>query len=379
MLPYGRHAVSDDDVRAVNEVLLGPWLTTGPSVERFEADLRRTIGCEHAVAVNSGTAALHCALAALGIGPGDEVIVPALTFVATANAVLYVGATPVFAEIDARSLAIDAADVARKIGSRTRAVVVVHYAGAAMDLSAVERACEHAVLVEDAAHALGARRAGKVVGERSRCATFSFHPVKHVTTTEGGAVVTSSADLAERARRFRNHGLSTDVQARERSRTWRAEMVELGFNYRLSDVAAALGSSQLHRLGQGLYRRRRIARRYIDELERIPQLEIPEHGDPDEHAWHLFPVLIHPERLRVTRDGLIEALRAENIGATLHYPAVHLQPYYKQRFGTSAGMLPVTEDVCARILTLPIFPAMTDEDVDNVVEAVDSVVRWASH
>lgn len=379
MLPYGRHAVSDEDVRAVDEVLRGPWLTTGPHIERFEAGLRTTIGCDHAVAVNSGTAALHCALASLGIGPGDEVIVPALTFVASANAVLYVGATPVFAEVDPRSLMLDALDVERKISPRTRGVIVVHYAGSAVDKGTFERMLDRRVaLIEDAAHALGARQKGEPVGARSLCATFSFHPVKHITTTEGGAIVTSSADLAERARRFRNHGLSTDVQTRERSRAWRSEMVDLGFNYRLSDIAAALGTSQLRRLPEGLARRRQIAEYYLDRFGQMSQLEIPDHGDPGDHAWHLFPILIRRGDLRVTRDAFVEALRAENIGATLHYPAVHLQPYYRRRFGTAPGMLPVTEDVCDRILTLPLFPAMTDADVDTVVEAVRSIVSWAS-
>jgi len=377
-LPYGRHHVTDEDVRAVESVLRGDWLTTGPAVEAFESALRQVTKAAHAVAVSSGTAALHVACATLDLRPDDEVIVPSLTFAATANAVVYCGGTPVFAEIDPQTLCLDPRDVARRVTARTRAIMTVHYAGLAESLRALSAvAAAHRVpLIEDAAHALGAADDGKRVGGASDLATFSFHPVKHATTGEGGAVTTTSDETAARMRRLRNHGLDTDVRSRERKNTWRYEMVELGWNYRLSDVGAALGTSQLTRLDGVLARRRQLARGYITAFADADAVAVQRVADPDSHAWHIFPILLQLDRLRIDRDAFVTALRAEGIGANVHYAPTHLQPYYRSRFGHRAGVLPITEGVCARLVTLPLFPEMTERDQSDVVSAVRKLLTW---
>jgi perosamine synthetase len=364
-------------VEAVTAVLRSDWLTTGPAVDRFEATLRDVVGAREVVAVNSGTAALHAACATLDLRPGDEVILPSLTFAASANAVAYVGATPVFAEVDRRTFLLDPSDVERRISDRTRAIMVVHYAGLAADLDRfASLARRHgAVLVEDAAHALGAKHRSAAVGANAELAAFSFHPVKHVTTGEGGAIATRSRERAARMRRFRNHGLSADARTREARGTWQYDLVELGFNYRLSDIGAALGTSQAARLDGILGRRRELARRYRALLRDVPELLPQQVDDMDGHAWHLFPVLVG-DGLRIGRDEFVRALRAERIHANVHYAPVHLFSVYQERFGCRAGSLPVTEDVCARIMTLPLFPAMSDEDLLSVVEAVRRIAAF---
>ncbi len=378
MLPYGRHVVEEADIQAVGKVLRGDWLTTGPTIEAFERAIADVTGAANVVAVSSGTAALHAAVVALDLRPGDEVIVPSLTFVATANAVLYCQGRPVFAEVSPATLTVDPHDVRRRVTSRTRAIISVHYAGLGADQRSLDAiAVQHGLrVVEDAAHALGARTDGAPIGSRSDLAVFSFHPVKHITTFEGGAVAARSPLDAERLRRFRNHGISKDLRARERERTWQYEMVELGFNYRLSDVGAAMGLSQLRRIGENLARRRSLARGYRRELAGVDELELQQVDRVDEHAWHIFPVLLRLECLRVDRDAVVRALRADNIGANVHYAPVHLQPYYRRQLGTARGDLPVTEAVSERLITLPLFAGMTDADLLDVVVALKRILRW---
>lgn len=377
-LPYGRQTVTAEDIRAVEEVLRGDWLTTGPAVDRFEAALSDAIGASDVVVVSSGTAALHLACATLDLAPGDEVILPSLTFAASANAIEYCGGTPVFAEVAQDTLCLDPVDVERRLTERTRAVMTVHYAGLPANLPELRAltGSRGIPLLEDAAHALGARDGEALVGARSHLATFSFHPVKHVTTAEGGAIATNAPELARRLRRLRNHGLDTDVRARERASTWRYEMVELGWNYRLSDVGAALGASQLRRLGSGLARRRELARAYFEAFRNTDAIELPRVAEPDGHAWHIFPILLGAGHLRIDRDAFVTALRAEHIGANVHYAPTHLQPYYRGRYGHRPGELPITEDVCARLVTLPLYPAMSDADLADVVSAVSKLVAW---
>lgn len=376
-LPYGRHTVTEADIDAVTAVLRGDWLTTGPTIELFEATLRGAIGAAHVVAVSSGTAALHAACATLDLRPGDEVIVPALTFAASANAVLYVGGTPVFAEIDPRTFLLDPRDVAGRITARTRAIMPVHYAGLPPDLAAYEALArdQGIVILEDAAHALGATRGREAVGASSELATLSFHPVKHVTTGEGGAIATRSAARADRMRRFRNHGLSSDTRGRESRGIWDYDLLELGFNYRLTDMGAALGISQLARLDQALRRRRALARMYLEQLADVPEIVPQEVDDIDGHAWHIFSVLVG-DGLRIDRDAFVRALRAERILANVHYAPVHLLRVYRERLGGRPGMLPVTERICSRILTLPLYPAMTDDDVASVIRAIRRIVDF---
>ena len=376
-LPYARHAVADEDVQAVAAVLGSDWLTTGPRVEAFERAVASFVTAKHAVAVNSGTAALHCAVFAARVGAGDEVITSPMTFVASANAILYQRGVPVFADIRSDTLMLDSADVEGRITDRTRAILPVDFAGQPCDLDgllAVAR--KHgALLIEDAAHALGGSHSGRQIGSIADLTVFSFHPAKLISTGEGGMVTTDDAALASRLRRFRNHGLDTDFRERAVRGAPYSEMVDLGFNYRLSDVQSALGLSQLGRLEQFLKLRSAIAERYTAALASVPQVAIPMVSPHVRHAWHIFPVLLALDQLRADRDTILSALRAENIGATVHYVPAYWHPYY-QALGYRRGLCPRAEDAYARILTLPLFPAMTDHDVEDVVAALRKVLAY---
>src|SRR5262245_21214466 len=375
MLPYGRHALEEEGLQSVMAVLRSDWLTTGPQVPAFERAIADLVGARHAVAVNSGTAALHSAVSAAGVGPGDEVIVPAITFAASANAVLYLGGTPILADVCADTLNVDPADVAGKLTARTRAVMTVDFAGQPPDLDELGRLARSrgVPLIDDAAHALGAEYCGRRLGALADLTTFSFHPVKHVTTGEGGLIATERDDLARRLRRFRNHGLETEFREREARGDVYSPMVDLGFNYRITDLQCALGLSQVGRVEGLLKRRAEIAQRYRAELDGLPGLELLALAPHVRHAWHIFPVLLDLDRLCVDRRAVLSALRAENIGATVHYVPVYWHPYY-QALGYARGLCPRAERAFERLLTLPLFPAMTEADVDDVVRAVRKVL-----
>jgi perosamine synthetase len=374
-LSYGRQSVDDDDVAAVVSILRGDWLTTGPAVAAFEGAVAERTRTRHGVAVSSGTAALHAAAFAAGIGPGDEVIVPPLTFAATGTAVLYLGGTPVFADVRADTLNLDPARVADAITPRTRAIVAVDFAGQPADLDEL-RGIAHANgarLIEDAAHALGATYRGRPVGGLADLTTLSFHPVKHVATGDGGMVMTDDDDLARRMRRFRNHGIGSDANERARTGRWQYEMLDLGFNYRLTDLQCALGLSQLRKLDAFLARREAIAAQYRTAFAACAGLRVP-HVAPDvRHAWHLFVVELELERLTVDRGVVFEALRAEGIGVNVHYIPVYRHPYYREH-GYADVSCPVAERAYERLLTLPLFPGMTEGDVDDVIVAVEKVL-----
>jgi perosamine synthetase len=333
-------------------------------------------GTQEAVAVANGTAALHTAMAAIDVGPGDEVVVPAMTFAATANAVLYRGATPVFVDVEPQTLLIDAASVDAAVSDRTRAIVGVDYAGQPCDVVALRAVADvhEAWTVVDAAHSLGATVDSQPAAAAADLATFSFHPVKHITTAEGGMVVTSRLDLAERMRRFRNHGIDRDHLDRAAAGAWSYQVVELGMNYRLSDLQCALGSSQLLHLVGWIARRREVAERYDavfdGPLPADPLLTRPGVG----HARHLYVLQLDLPRLSVGRDAVFAALRAEGIGVNVHWSPVHLHPLYRESLGTGPGMCPVAERAGERILSLPMFPSMTDADVEDVVNAVAKVL-----
>ncbi|MFB3917616.1 MAG: UDP-4-amino-4,6-dideoxy-N-acetyl-beta-L-altrosamine transaminase [Terriglobales bacterium] len=379
VLPYGRHWLDDDDIQAVIEVLRSDWLTTGPKVEAFEQALAQTAGTAHAVAVSSGTAALHAAMYAIGVGPGDEVIVPAITFAATANAVVFQQATPVFADVDAGTLLLNPASAAAKITTRTKAIVAVDYAGQPCDYDGLREIANrhHLWLVADGCHSLGAKYRGRSSGSLADLTTFSFHPVKHITTGEGGAVTTDDPELAQRMRIFRNHGITTDHRQRDGNGTWYYEMVVLGYNYRISDFQCALGTSQLRKLPQWLRRRRELAGRYGREFARVAGIS-PLCVSPEvEHAYHLYVVRIDSDRFGCDRNLLFRKLREQGIGVNVHYIPVHLHPYYRQRFGLGAGMCPVAEAAYSQILSLPLFPQIRDEDVEKVVIAIAAAGRTA--
>ena len=371
LLPYTRQSIDAEDIAAVGRALAGDWITQGPSVARFEGALAAAAGVRHAVAVASGTAALHAACQAAGLGSGDEVITTPLTFAATASAVVARGARPVFADIDGATLNLDPDAVKRLASPRTRAVLAVDFAGLPCDWEALRAvAREHGwLLIADAAHSLGGAVGSRPVGTLADLTTFSFHPAKLITSGEGGAVVTDRDDLAEGLRIMRHHG----IRYQDPARPWRYEIDAPGNNYRLTDFQCALGLSQLARLERFWAARDRLARRYRERLAGSPFVELPALPDGCRHGWHLFVALLRAERLSTDRDTVLRALRAEHIGATMHYPLVHLQPFYRQHFGCGPGLCPIAEAVERRLVTLPLHPSMSEADQDDVLRALDKV------
>ena len=379
-LPYGRQQLEEGDIEAAVEVLRSDWLTTGPKVQKFEEAIASYVGAQYAIAYSSGTAALHGAAFAAELGPGDQAITTPMTFAATANCVLYMGAEPVFADVSSDTLNIDPDHVSKLITHKTKAILPVDFAGHPVELDQLlEIANRHnLVVIEDAAHALGASYRERTIGSLSHMTIFSFHPVKHLTTGEGGMVTTDNPDLASRLRSFRNHGIDQDSRQRQErpEGAWFYEMRDLGYNYRLSDILCALGLSQLTRLPQNLARRRDVAARYNQAFADLPGVTTPVEYPHVESAWHLYQIRLKLESFTVGRRQIFDALRAENIGVNVHYIPVHLHPYYKERFGYRGGEYPVAEQAYETLLSLPMFHAMSDQDVDDVVRAVRRVIGY---
>ena len=375
LLPYGRQTLTEADVAAATEVLRSDWLTTGPKVAEFEEAIADYVDARHAVSFSSGTAALHAAVLAAGLKPGDEAITTPLTFCATANAALYGGGTPVFADVRDETLTIDPKEVERRITPRTKVLLPVDYAGQPADLDALlALADRHKLLIiEDAAHALGAKYRSRMVGSISHMSVFSFHAVKHLTTGEGGMVTTNNGEFVQRLREVRNHGIDSDARARQADGQWHYEMTTLGFNYRLTDIACALGLAQLPLLPANLARRRAIAARYEKALATISSLALPIVAADVTSAWHLYPVRVDAS---LDRAEVFNALRAEGLGVNVHYIPVHLHPYYRSRFGYRGGEFPIAETASGRLISLPMFHGMTDEDVDDVILAVEKVMNY---
>ena len=375
LLPYGRQTLTETDVAAATEVLRSDWLTTGPKVADFEEAIADYVDARHAVSFSSGTAALHAAVLAAGLKPGDEAITTPLTFCATANAVLYGGGTPVFADVRDETLTIDPEEVERRITPRTKALLPVDYAGHPADLDALLALADRheLIVIEDAAHALGAKYRSRMVGSISHMSVFSFHAVKHLTTGEGGMVTTNNGEFVQRLRKVRNHGIDSDARARQADGQWHYEMTTLGFNYRLTDIACALGLAQLPRLPANLARRRTIAARYEKALATVSSLALPIVAADVTSAWHLYPVRVDAS---LDRAEVFDALRAEGLGVNVHYIPVHLHPYYRSRFGYRGGEFPIAETASGRLISLPMFHGMTDEDVDDVILAVEKVMNY---
>lgn len=380
LLPYGRQSISEEDIQAVVETLRSDWLTTGPKVGEFEEALAAWLGAKYAVSFSSGTAALHAAAFAAGLKPGDEAITTPLTFAATANCVLYQGATPIFADVCSDTLNLDPEAVAARVTSRTKALLPVDYAGHPADLAQMLEIGERhgLIVIEDACHALGAEYEGRRVGGISHMTVFSFHPVKHLTTGEGGMVTTDRGDLADTLRKFRNHGIDSDARQRQAAGQWHYDMVMLGFNYRLTDIACALGIEQLKRLEANLARRREIAGCYTAAFREMRGVTAPAVRANANPAWHLYPVRVGGEGVTLDRGEVFRALRAENIGVNVHYVPVHKHRYYRDRFGFKGGEYPVAEKAYEQLISLPMFHGMTDDDVNDVVRAVVKVIGyWA--
>jgi perosamine synthetase len=379
-IPYGRQDIDEEDIAAVVEVLRSDWLTTGPKVEEFERAFAESVGAKEAVAVSSGTAALHAMMFALGIGAADEVIVPAITFAATANCVVYQGGTPVFADVRPDTLLLDPERAERSITGRTKAIVAVDYAGQPCDYDALGEIARRSgvALLADACHSLGGSYKGRPVGSLGLLNAFSLHPVKHITTGEGGVVTTGDGTLGTRMRAFRNHGIATDRRQRERVGSWYYEMRDLGYNYRLTDFQCALGISQLRKLPRWVSRRREIAARYDEEFREVPGLRPLARGNDVGHAYHLYVVRLNLPLLRFGRGEIFSALRSAGIGVNVHYIPVHRHPFYRERFGTVPGLCPVAERAYEEILSLPVFPRMADSEVEKVVRVVKRIMAEAS-
>ncbi len=376
-IPYGRQWIDEEDIEAVVEVLRSDWLTTGPKVREFEKEFACVTGAGEAVAVSNGTAALHSIMAAIGISPGDEVIVPPITFAATANAVVFQGGKPVFADVNPDTLLIDPEEVKANITPRTKAVIAVDYAGQPCNYDALRSITDRQgiTLIADACHALGARYRGEKVGTLGDLTAFSFHPVKHVTTGEGGMVTTNDRNLADRMRRFRNHGIDSDHRQRGELATWYYEMVDLGYNYRITDFQCAFGLSQLRKLPGWLVRRQEIAQQYNEAFSRVPGIRPLTVAPEVYHAYHLYVLSCCPNGSDINRGILFAKLHERNIGANVHYIPVHLHPFYQKHFGYRKGHCPKAEKAYEEIVSLPLFPRMSDRDVCTVIDAVIEITE----
>ncbi len=380
MIPYGRQSIAEEDIQAVVEVLRSDWLTQGPVVERFEQAVADYCGAKYAVSVASGTAALHLAALAAGFHKGDEVITSPVTFVASANCIVYTGATPVFADIDPRTYCIDPQEIQNRITSETRGIIPVHFAGQPCDMAAVSSlAINHGLtVIEDAAHAIGAtyQADGKTckIGSctHSDMTIFSFHPVKHITTGEGGIITTNSRTLHERLRLLRTHGITRDpARLTQNHGPWYYEQQMLGFNYRITDFQCALGLSQLKRIDTFIERRKQIAKAYNTVFAGNKNLTIPYQRPGTDSSWHLYTLGVK----NVDRRLVFEQLRKNNIGVNVHYIPVHLQPFYQDRFGCRQGDYPLAEAYYEDAITLPLYPDMAEEDIHAVIHAVSGIMQ----
>jgi len=370
-LPYGKQIIDDADIKAVVNILKGDYLTTGPSIEQFEKNIAEYVGANYAVAFTNGTAALHGACFAAGIGRGDEVITTPITFVASANCVLYQGGTVVFADIDPNTYNIDSKKIEEQITNKTKAIIPVDFTGQPADLDAINKIAKkyNLVVIEDAAHALGATYKGKKVGSISDMTMFSFHPVKHITTGEGGMITTNNKKFYEKLIQFRSHGITRDSNLLlEDHGPWYYEMQFLGYNYRMTDIQAALGSSQLLKLDSFIERRKEIVKKYNKAFLDNASITIPYQTSESDSSWHLYIIQVPQNRREV-----FKALQARNIGVNVHYIPVHMLPYY-QEIGYKNTHLPMAEKLYEHIITLPLFPGMTDQDVEDVIQAVQEVL-----
>ena len=375
-IPYGRQWIDEDDISAVAKVLQSDWLTQGPDIEEFEREIAEYVGAKYAVAFSSGTSALHGAMFAAGIGPGDEIITSPITFVATSNSAIYLGARPRFVDIDLKTYCIDTAKIEEAITPNTKVIAPVDLAGYPVNIETImEIARRHnVVVVEDSAHALGAKRNGKMVGTEADMSLFSFHPVKHITTGEGGAITTDNEEFYKKMKIFVTHGITKDPALLQRNDgPWYYEMQELGFNYRLTDFQCALGLSQLKKIESFLDRRNEIASMYDEAFKDVKGLVIPPKPEQysSRHAYHLYPILL----TRTDRKEAYIKLREKGIFAQVHYIPVHLQPYYRNNYGFKKGGYPNAEYYYEHELSIPMYPKMKNEEVNYVIQSIKSLTK----
>ncbi|MFC0561924.1 UDP-4-amino-4,6-dideoxy-N-acetyl-beta-L-altrosamine transaminase [Halalkalibacter alkalisediminis] len=379
-LSYGRQWLDDKDIQAVVDVLKGDFLTTGPSITLFERKIAEYVGVKYAVAFSSGTAALHGACFAAGISQGDEVITTPMTFAATANCILFQGGKPIFADINPKTYNINPESIKKQITKKTKAIIPVDFTGQPADFDKIHQIAQkyNLIVIEDAAHALGAIYKGKKVGSINDMTMFSFHPVKHITTGEGGIITTNHKKFYEKLMQFRTHGITREpTKLMENHGSWYYEMQSLGYNYRITDIQAALGSSQLKKLNSYIDRRKRYAELYNQAFTKVEQLNIPYQECDRKSSWHLYVIQLKLEQLTAGRKEIFNALTKENIGVNVHYIPVYFQPYY-QNLGYKKGLCPIAEKIYEEIITLPLFPLMTESDVKDVIRAVKKVILYYS-
>lgn len=376
---YGRQYIDEADIAAVVETLQSPALTCGPKITELEKKLCEVTGAKYAVVVSNGTAALHIAAMAAGIGPGDEVIVSPITFAASANCVLYCGGTPVFADINPKTYNIDPASIRAKITDRTKAIVAVDFTGQAVELDEIRAICKeyNLILIEDAAHSIGTKYNGQPVGSIADMTTFSFHPVKTVTSGEGGAVTTNDEELYRKLRLYPTHGITRNQEemCNPSDAGWYYEQVYLGYNYRMTDIQAALLISQLDKLPAFSYRRKEIVAKYNEVFKQMPEIMVQEEIAESDTTRHLYILRLNTELLKCDRREFFDALRAENIGTQVHYIPVYWHSYY-EKLGYKKGLCPEAEKLYSQILSLPLFYSMTDEDIEDVIKAVKKIVSY---
>ena len=377
---YGRQCIEEDDTQAVAEVLRGPLITCGPKVDELECKLAAYVGAKYAVAVSNGTAALHCACIAAGIGPGDEVITTPLTFAASANCALYCGARPVFADIDRETYNIDPQSIHEKITSKTKAIVAVDFTGQAVKIKEIREICDEygLVFIEDAAHAIGTKYNGGHVGSLADMTCFSFHPVKTITSGEGGAITTNDPYLYQKLILAHTHGITRDEEMMEEAPhegIWYYEQVSLGYNYRMTDFQAALLLSQLKKLDGFKRRRQEIVKKYDEAFKNVSSIIVQKEIPESDTCRHLYIIRLDLDKLSCTRRELFDAMSAENVQCQIHYVPVYWFPYYKH-LGYERGLCPIAEEIYKCILSIPLYPLLTDEDVDDVIHAVTKIVAY---
>lgn len=376
-LAYGRQTIDEADIQAVVDVLKGDYLTTGPYIKEFEEKVAEYVGAKYAVAVSNGTTALHMACFAAEIKEGDEVIVSPMTFAASANCVLYCGGTPIFADIDPLTYNIDPNRIEEKITEKTKAIIPVDFSGQSVDMDRIKKIANKydLLIIEDAAHALGSEYKGKKVGSLADMVMFSFHPVKPITTAEGGIITTNNEEFYRKMMIFRTHGITRDNELLEGNHgPWYYEQQFLGYNYRLTDLQSALGTSQMNKVDDFIDRRRGIVKKYNEAFKDLKEIIKPFEAEFSNSGWHIYVIKIKSELLRVTRKEIFEALQSENIGVNVHYIPVYLHPYYRD-LGYKKGICPNAEELYENMITLPLFPSMTNEDVKDVITAVNKVIN----
>jgi perosamine synthetase len=380
-IPFYVPWMTANDKRAVSNALNSRWLTGGPLVKSFESSFAEYVGSKFAIAVNSCTAALHLSMRALNIGPGDEVIVPDLTFAATANAPLFCGAKPVLADIDEETFNLDPKQLLKKINPKTKAIIPVHYGGQSCDMKELmEIANDYKIhVVEDCAHSLGATYKDQMTGTFGAMGCFSFYPTKIITTLEGGMITTNDEKLDKRLRLLREHGMSRNALERENGATWYYDVVDLGYNYRLTDAQAALGASQLRRIDDGIRRRIRIAGYYDKELSSANLGVVVPHRAPNRtHIFHLYTIKVPKSNRGSTRNELFQNLAAAGIQSSVHYTPLHMMTFYKQFFDSKNETFPIAEKICKQILSLPLYPTLPKKVVIQVTERVNNFVQTFS-